>query len=140
VAGGRPSEGPLKVHSNVLEGHGGGERGERRTPRQGAYPLSCTAVALTNEGNDVRRHAHPVVVPPHCRVHAGLPGVPREGRVVLEVKDLLLQGGRDHPLVSAVGGRAAVEDPIGVLKERDVPSSAQGLHDLLAVAVRGLGG
>jgi len=49
--------------------------------------------------------------------------VPREGRVVLEVKDLLLRGGRYHHLVSAVRGRAAAEDPIEVLEERDVPSS-----------------
>ena len=57
--------------------------------------------------------------------------MPREGRVVLEVKDLLLQGGRDHHLESAVEGRAAAEDPIGVLEERDVPSSVQGLYDHL---------
>ena len=81
-----------------------------------------------------------VVLPPHCCVHAGLAGVPRDGRVVLEVNDLLLQKGRDHHLVSAVGGRSAAEDPIGFLEERDVPSSVQGLHDLLAVAIRGPGG
>jgi len=56
------------------------------------------------------------------------------------VEDLLLQGGRDHHLVSAVGGLAAAEDPLGVLEERDVPPSVQSLHDLLTVAVRGLGG
>jgi len=46
VAGGRPSEGPVEVHSNVLEGHGGGEQGEQRAPRQGAHPRSRAAVTL----------------------------------------------------------------------------------------------
>jgi len=64
--------------------------------------------------------------------------VSRKGRVVPEVEDLLLQGGRDHHLVSAVGGRAAAENPFGDLKERDVPPSVRGLYDLLTVAVRGL--
>jgi len=52
--------------------------------------------------------------------------VPRQVRVVLEVKDLLLQGGRDYHLLSAVGGRTAAKDPINVLKERDLPPGVQG--------------
>jgi len=39
---------------------------------------------------------------------------------VVEVKDVLLQGGWDHHLVSAVGGRGAAEDPIRVLEQWDV--------------------
>ena len=65
--------------------------------------------------------------------------MPREGRVVQQVDNLLLQGGRDHHLVCAVGCRASAEDPIGVLEERDAPAGIQGLDNLLAVPILGLG-
>ena len=140
VAGGSPSEVPIEVHRNVLEEHGSWKQGGRRAPHQGAHLLSCTAVALPNVRDDVCRHAHAEVIPPHRRAHAGLPAVPRDGRVVLEVKDLLLQEGRDHHLVGAGVGRAAAEDHIGVLEARDVASGVRGLHSLLVVSVRSLSG
>jgi len=58
---------------------------------------------------------------------------------VLQMEDQLLQESWDHHLVGAIGRRASPEDPIGVLEERDAPPVAQGLHDLLAVPVAGLG-
>jgi len=58
---------------------------------------------------------------------------------VLEVEHLLLTRGRDHHQACAVGCRASAGDPIGVLEERDAPPGVQGLHDLLAVAIGGLG-
>ena len=110
--------------------------GERRA--RGAPPVARSSRIF------YRRRRRPPPGPPSNNTAAwpctcGTPRVSREGRVVLKVKDLLLQGGRDHHLVSTVGGRAAAEDPIGILEERDVPPIVQDLHDLLTVAVRGLG-
>ena len=65
VAGSRPVERPIEVHRRVLEGNGGGKQGQRRAPLQGTNPLSCTDVALPNLGDDICRHTHPVVIPPH---------------------------------------------------------------------------
>jgi len=139
VAGGCLVEGHVEVHRDVLKGHRGGEQGKGRAPCQGPHPLSRTAVALLNVGDDVGRHSLPVVIPPRRRVHAGLTGMPREGRGVIQVEDPLLQGGRDHHLLCAVGIRASAEDPIGVLEERDAPAGVQGLDNLLAVPILGLG-
>jgi len=69
----------------------------------------------------------------------GLSGVPCESHIVLQEEDLLLQRGRDHHLVCTVGCRAAAEDSVGVLEERDAPAGVQGLKDRLAIAIAGLG-